>query len=239
MPISRWNGQPACRAVPEERAVSRRHEPGRTALHGAVRASVDVRFIPRVGGRCLPDPIVLRASHTASDVPSSTPSAPAQLNFGVRSTSTKIGSPSPLVKEVGLPRPRTPSLFDSRPLERSRVRELCNRSFNLEHLDFRLGCSRSRHEVASRVHCLCASLVSATCRSCYRTTCLLAPLFVRTTHPLRVTDGWMRGPVRRTGKALRRGWLECDRRAASPRAPASDARTPAGKSTSRGVALQW
>lgn len=45
VPISRWNGQPACRAVPEERALPRVKaatiEPGRTAIHVAVRASAD------------------------------------------------------------------------------------------------------------------------------------------------------------------------------------------------------
>jgi len=45
LPISRWNGQPAYRAVPEERRF--RAEPGRTAIHVAVRASVERRLAAR------------------------------------------------------------------------------------------------------------------------------------------------------------------------------------------------
>jgi hypothetical protein len=145
-----------------------------------VRASVDVRFRIRAWvGVVFPTQLFFARRTPPLTFRRRLRAPPAQMNFGDRSTSTKIGSPSPLVKETGLPRPRTPSLFGSRPLARSRARELCNRSFNLQCLDLRRGHCRSRHEVASRVYCLCASLVFATCRSCYRTTCLLAPLFVR------------------------------------------------------------
>lgn len=84
VPISRWNGQPTCRAVPEDLTFLpvrvKGRKPGRTALHGAVRASVDVRS-PR--GWALSSHRSCRASHTASDVPSSLPSAHRAMNgFG-------------------------------------------------------------------------------------------------------------------------------------------------------------
>jgi len=52
----------------------------------------------------------------------------------------------------------------------------------------------SRHEVASRVQCM-ASLVFATCRSCDRATCLLAPLFAH------IADG-CRALCTKGGKSL-------------------------------------
>jgi hypothetical protein len=52
LPISRWNGQPACRAVPVSILLAE-SEPGRTAIHVAVRASVDA-IDSRSCGRCLP-----------------------------------------------------------------------------------------------------------------------------------------------------------------------------------------
>jgi hypothetical protein len=143
-----------------------------------------------------------RACHTASDVPSSTPSAPRAMKFReVRSTSTKIVSPSPLVKATGLPRPGTPSLFGARPLDRSRARELCNRYFHLGCLDLRLGHPRSRHEVASRVYC-CALLLS----SRPAVLAIERPVFSRCCSPTPRMDA---GPSdRRAGTALRSGQLE-------------------------------
>jgi hypothetical protein len=64
----------------------------------------------------------------------------------------------------------------SRPLERPRVSELCNRSSFSCDRALRFVRTRSRHEVAYRGD---ASLVFATGRPCCRTTCLLALLFTR------------------------------------------------------------
>jgi hypothetical protein len=64
----------------------------------------------------------------------------------------------------------------SRPLERPRVSELCNRSSFSCARTLRFVRTRSRHEVAYRGD---ASLVFATGRPCCRTTCLLALLFTR------------------------------------------------------------
>jgi hypothetical protein len=113
----------------------------------------------------------------------------------------------------------------SRPLERPRVSELCNRSSLSCASALRLWRTRSRHEVASRGD---ASLVFATDRPCCRTTCLLAPLCARI--------AWMRDSMLEgREKPFGGGRLECDRCAASPKTPASEARTPAGKpSESRG-----
>lgn len=141
------DGQPACRAVPEAPTLARGRQVGRRFTSPCVLRSM--RHV------CAAPPLAPRRRDRAP---------PARLRE-VRSISTETGLRTAPRERHGSPRSRTPSLFGSRPLERPRARELCNRCFD------------SRHEVAT--HVCCASHVFATRRSCDRTTSLLSPLFAR------------------------------------------------------------
>ena len=163
--------------------------------------------VVRAVGRCLPDDgsrVTYRLWRPVVDSDRT-----LALFRGLRSTSTKTDSRTAPRERHGSPRPRTPSLSVSRPLERSRARELCNRSL-------------------SRDTAPCGTALEITTRGrfplCSRFSCLrdLPPLLsddlssLAAVRPHRVDA---RPHFRRTGKALRGGRLECDRHAAFPRLP--------------------
>lgn len=141
----------------------------------------------RVGGRFLPT--CYRASHTASGAPSSLPSAPrAEIFRGVRSSLTKTGSRTAPRERCGSTRPKTPSLCGSRPLARSRARELCNR------------CPRSgsvlRHPFHRFNHDTRSLPAFAAVRfSCLRDLSFLLSNDLSSRAAVRPHHGWMRGPL--------------------------------------------
>jgi hypothetical protein len=152
-------------------------EPGRTAIHVAVRASVDRDG--GIAGRCLP--------HGACRVPPLVPvvgfERPSRNFEGcshrVRARGgqpTKTDSRTRTRESQGSPRSRTPSLWRLETLGEASCFRALQPFFTLVRRNLAAPRTRSRHEVAYRGD---ASLVFATGRPCCRTTCLLALLFTR------------------------------------------------------------
>jgi hypothetical protein len=219
------NGQPSCRAVPEAEHLA---ELARSDGDSRRRACFGRSVIGARWGVVFPTARVTSRLWCLS----SASSGPRAISRATHHACEHAGRNRPrptrapcLVKARGLLGRGHLRSGGSRPLERPRVSELCNRSSLSCASALRLWRTRSRHQVASRGD---ASLVFATDRPCCRTTCLLAPLCARI--------AWMRDSMLEgREKPFGGGRLECDRCAASPKTPASEARTPAGKpSESRG-----
>lgn len=170
MPISLMYGQPGVvRFLKDERFFTVL-EPGRTAIHVAVRASVDRDG--GIAGRCLP--------HGACRVPPLVPvvgfERPSRNFEGFRSQPTKTDSRTRTRESQGSPRSRTPLLWRLETLGEASCFRALQPFFTLVRRNLAAPRTRSRHEVAYRGD---ASLVFATGRPCCRTTCLLALLFTR------------------------------------------------------------